>query len=99
MREFPTRPLWTRKSYFWISATGRISVRGFRSRIMSKANYYRIKSAACVKIAEDAKVSWEIRAQYRELANAWKECAIEAEWIEARQSYDFAVTDYEKPRR
>lgn len=51
---------------------------------MSKANYYRLKAAACERIADDQSVVWEIRAQYRELARAWGECAREAEWIEER---------------
>lgn len=49
---------------------------------MSKASYYRLKAAACERIAEDQAAVWEIRAQYRELARAWGECAREAEWIE-----------------
>ncbi len=49
---------------------------------MLKSSHYRTKAAACSKIAEDETVSWEIRAQYRELALAWNECAIEADWID-----------------
>jgi hypothetical protein len=49
---------------------------------MSKAGYYRLKALACERISEDQSVIWEIRAQYRELARAWNECAREAEWIE-----------------
>lgn len=41
-----------------------------------------MKAAACIGIAEDTTVSWEIRTQYRELARAWDECANEADWIE-----------------
>lgn len=52
---------------------------------MSKASYYRMKAAACERIAEDQSVVWEIRAQYRELALAWSECALEAEWIEEQR--------------
>jgi len=47
-----------------------------------KAAHYRLKAAACARISDDHAVAWEIRAQYRELARAWTECAIEAEWIE-----------------
>jgi hypothetical protein len=55
---------------------------------MSRASYYRLKATACERIAGDETVTWEIRAQYRELARAWLECAIEAEWVEeqARKS-------------
>jgi hypothetical protein len=49
---------------------------------VSKANYYRLKASACERISQDASVDWEIRAQYRELARAWNECALEADWIE-----------------
>jgi hypothetical protein len=49
---------------------------------VSKASYYRLKALACERIAEDQSALWEIRAQYRELARAWSECAREAEWIE-----------------
>jgi hypothetical protein len=49
---------------------------------VSKANHYRLKAAACARIAEDQAVAWEIRAQYRELARAWSECAAEADWID-----------------
>jgi hypothetical protein len=49
---------------------------------VSKASYYRLKAGACERIAGDPSVVWEIRAQYRELARAWNECAREAEWIE-----------------
>ncbi len=49
---------------------------------MSKAGYYRLKAAACERIAEDQNVIWEIRAQYRELARVGTECAREADWIE-----------------
>jgi hypothetical protein len=49
---------------------------------MSRANYYRLKAAACAKIADDGKVAWDIRAQYRELERAWLECAIETQAID-----------------
>jgi hypothetical protein len=49
---------------------------------VSKASYYRLKAMTCERIAEDQSVAWEIRAQYRELARAWGECAREAQWIE-----------------
>ena len=57
---------------------------------MSRANYCRLKATACERIAGDETVAWEIRAQYRELARAWHECAIEAEWMEeqARKNRD-----------
>ncbi len=47
-----------------------------------------MKAAACARISEDETLSWEIRAQYRDLALAWSECAIEADWVEeqARKS-------------
>ncbi len=49
---------------------------------MLKASYYRLKALTCERIAEDQSVIWEIRAQYRELARAWADCAREAELIE-----------------
>jgi len=49
---------------------------------MPNANHYRMKAAACRKISEDEAVAWEIRTQYRELARAWDECALEADWLE-----------------
>ena len=51
---------------------------------MPNANYYRLKAEACAKIADDEKVAWDVRAQYRELERAWLECAIEAQSIEAQ---------------